>query len=115
MIYRGWTINVEYFSEIIHELRTQNVYSQIYDELVTVAPKTYLRDSKAVKRIATAYMKLLFPHWRNVSDVNIEEFEMFCLRPAIYRRGVIKEQLHNIDPEYKREVTGISLKNDEQD
>jgi ATP-dependent Lon protease len=110
MIYKGWTINVEYFSEIIHELRTQNIYSQIYDELVTVAPKTYLRDSKAVKRIATAYMKLLFPHWRNINDVNVEEFELFCLRPAIYRRGVIKEQLHNIDPEYNGIVTGISLK-----
>ena len=109
MIYKGWTINVEYFSEIIHELRTQSVYSQIYDELVDVAPRTYLRDSKGVKRIATAYMKLLFPHWRTVNDVNIEEFELFCLRPALHRRGIIKEQLHNIDAEYKREVTGISL------
>ena len=110
MIYKGWTINVEYFSEIIHELRTQSVYSQIYDELVDVAPRTYLRDSKGVKRIATAYMKLLFPHWRTVNDVNIKEFELFCLRPALHRRGIIKEQLHNIDAEYKREVTGISLK-----
>lgn len=31
MILKGWTINVEYFSEILHALRTQNVYSQLYD------------------------------------------------------------------------------------
>lgn len=26
IIYKGWTINVEYFSEILHTLRTQNIY-----------------------------------------------------------------------------------------
>lgn len=109
MIYKGWTINVEYFSEIIHELRTQNIYNQIYDELVFVAPKTYLRDVKAVKKIAVAYMKLLFPHWRSVNDVKKEEFEIFCLKPALRRRGIIKEQLHNIDPEYNNIVSGIEL------
>ena len=54
MIFNGWTINVEYFSEIMHSMRTQNIYNQIYDELVEIAPNTDMRDSKAVKRIATA-------------------------------------------------------------
>ena len=78
MIFRGWTINVEYFSEIIHSLRTQNIYSQLYDQLVEIAPNTDMRDAKAVKRMATAYMKLLFPHWRNIEDVNQCEFEVFA-------------------------------------
>lgn len=110
MIYKGWTINVEYFSEILHAMRTQSIYNQIYDNLVELAPNTDMRDSKAVKRIATAYMKLLFPHWRSIDDVNKEEFELFCLRPAIYRRGIIKEQCHNIDPEFKSQMSGISMK-----
>ena len=91
MIFRGWTINVEYFSEIMHTMRTQNIYNQIYDELVEIAPNTDTRDSKAVKRIATAYMKLLFPHWRTVEEVNKQEFETFCLNPAIHRRGIVKQ------------------------
>ena len=111
MIYKGWTINVEYFSEILHSMRTQSVYNQIYDELVELAPNTDMRDSKAVKRIATAYMKLLFPHWRTIVDVSKEEFELFCLRPAIYRRGIVKEQCHNIDPEFKSQMSGISMRN----
>lgn len=110
MIFKGWTINVEYFSEIMHSMRTQNVYNQIYDELVNIAPNTDMRDSKAVKRIASAYMKLLFPHWRNVEDVNRQEFEIFCLNPAINRRGIIKQQCHFIDPEFKMQMSGISLK-----
>ena len=110
MIFKGWTINVEYFSEIMHTMRTQNIYNQIYDELVEIAPNTDTRDSKAVKRIATAYMKLLFPHWRTVEDVNKQEFEIFCLNPAIHRRGIVKQQCHYIDPEFKQQMSGISLK-----
>lgn len=110
MIFRGWTINVEYFSEIIHSLRTQNIYSQLYDQLVEIEPHTDMRDAKAVKRMATAYMKLLFPHWRNIEDVNQGEFEVFCLNPALRRRGIIKEQCHIIDPEFKSSLTGIFSK-----
>ena len=110
MIFKSWTINVEYFSEIMHSMRTQNIYNQIYDELVEIAPNTDMRDSKAVKRIATAYMKLLFPHWRTVEDVNKQEFEIFCLNPAIYRRGIVKQQCHYIDPEFKMQMSGISMK-----
>lgn len=110
MIFNGWTINVEYFSEIMHSMRTQNIYNQIYDELVEIAPNTDMRDSKAVKRIATAYMKLFFPHWRTVEDVNKQEFEIFCLNPAIYRRGIVKQQCHYIDPEFKMQMSGISMK-----
>lgn len=110
MIFKGWTINVEYFSEIMHSMRTQNIYNQIYDELVEIAPNTDMRDSKAVKRIATAYMKLLFPHWRTVEDVNKQEFEIFCLNPAVHRRGIVKQQCHYIDPEFKMQMSGISMK-----
>jgi len=109
MILKGWTVNVEYFSEILHALRTQNTYSQLYDQLVDIAPNTDMRDAKAVKRIATAYMKLLFPHWRTLDEVDRHEFETFCLTPALYRRGIIKEQCHNIDPEFRSRLTGISM------
>lgn len=109
MILKGWTLNVEYFSEILHSLRTQNIYSQLYDRLVDIAPNTDMRDAKAVKRIATAYMKLFFPHWRTLQDVDRNEFETFCLNPALNRRGIVKEQCHNIDPEFKSKLTGISM------
>ena len=109
MILKGWTLNVEYFSEILHSLRTQNIYSQLYDRLVEIAPNTDMRDAKAVKRIATAYMKLFFPHWRSLQDVDRYEFETFCLNPALNRRGIVKEQCHNIDPEFKSKLTGISM------
>ena len=109
MIYKGWTINVEYFSEILHSMRTNNTYGLLFDQLVQFEEKADVRDQKAIKRIATGYMKLLFPHWRNVDDVNKEVFEMYCLNPAIHRRGIVKEQCHNIDPEFKTKMPRIDI------
>jgi ATP-dependent Lon protease len=90
-------------------MRTNNTYGLIFDQLVRFEEKADVRDSKAVKRIATAYMKLLFPHWTSLEEVNKEEFEMFCLNPAIYRRGIIKEQCHNIDPEFKTKMPEVYI------
>lgn len=110
MIYKGWTINVEYFSEVMHALRTENVYGMLFDQLVEYEANADMRDFKAVKRIATAAMKLFFPHWKNVADVDLQDFDTYCLQPAIYRRGIIKTQCHHIDPEFKTQMPRISVK-----
>lgn len=109
MIFKGWTINVEYFSEILHAMRTQNSYSLLFDQLVKFESKADVRDSTAIKRIATGYMKLLFPHWQRVEDVNPDEFENYCLNPAIHRRGIVKEQCHKIDPEFKTRMPEVYI------
>ena len=107
MVFKGWTINVEYFSEILHAMRTNNTYGLLFDQLVKFEEKADVRDSKAIKRITTGYMKLLFPHWKSVDNVNWDEFETYCLNPAVHRRGVIKEQCHNIDPEFKTQMPEV--------
>ncbi len=110
LIYKGWTLNVEYFSEILHSMRTQNIYGVIYDKLVEKDRDADTRDSKAVKRITVGYMKLLFPHWTTVEAVNLQEFDIYCLQPAIRRRGIIKEQCHYIDQEFKTAMPNFRIK-----
>lgn len=110
MIFNGWTINVEYFSEILHTMRIQNSYGLLFDELVEFEAKSDVRDSKAIKRIATAYMKLFFPHWQKIEDVDKDMFDLYCLQPAIYRRGIIKEQCHLIDSEFKASMPEVRVK-----
>lgn len=110
MIFKGWTINVEYFSEILHTMRTQNTYGLLFDQLVEFETKADVRDSKAIKRMATAYMKLFFPHWQRIEDVDLAEFQLYCLDPAIHRRGIVKEQCHNIDPEFKTRMPEINIR-----
>ena len=84
--------------------------SELFDKLVDYDRQAGMREFTAVKRIATAYMKLLFPHWTSADDVNLEEFDMYCLQPAIHRRGIIQQQCHYIDPEYKAEMPAIWVK-----
>lgn len=110
MILKGWTLNVEYFSEILHELRTSPEYALIVNELIYSEADSDLRDLKAVQRIATAYLKLLFPNATSVDDINKEEFSSYCLEPAIRRRGIIKEQCHRIDEEFSSEMPEIRMK-----
>ncbi|WP_455540674.1 BREX system Lon protease-like protein BrxL [Prevotella fusca] len=110
MIYNGWTINIEYFSEILHSMRIENVYNQLFDDLVEFEHNADMRDFKAVKKITVGYMKLLFPHWTKVEDVDKQQFNDYCLEPAIHRRGIIKQQCHYIDPEFKTAMPDIHVK-----
>jgi ATP-dependent Lon protease len=107
MILKDWTLNVEYFSEVLHLLRIAPEYLMLVNEVVYSEEKSDLRDLKAVRRIASAYSKLLFPHITNIDELNKDEFKFYCLAPAIYRRGIIKEQCHKIDEEFKEYMPEI--------
>ena len=54
---------------------------------------------------------LLFPHWQTIEDVDFDEFENYCLNPALHRRGIVKEQCHKIDPEFKSRMPEVWVKN----
>lgn len=97
----GWALNSEYFTSILHELRDDASYRAVVDELVIVPEASDTRDTEAVKRIATAYLKLLFPHVRSTRDIDPQEFKRYCLRRAMSMRHHIKLQLGILDKEYR--------------
>lgn len=98
---QGWALNSEYFCSILHLLRDDASYRAIVDSIVEVPEKADTRDTEAVKRIATAYLKLLFPNVRTASDVNPKRFLRYCLRPARNMRQIIKRQMGILDSEFK--------------
>jgi ATP-dependent Lon protease len=107
----GWAINMEYFGEIIHLLRGEVIYRGVVDELLAYPKNADTRDTEAIKRMCTAFLKLFFPNVRNVNAINRDEFVQYCLEPAIGMRQVIKNQLGIIDPEYAgKSVPHITLK-----
>lgn len=106
----GWALNVEYFGEILHLLRGEVIYRGIVDEMLTYPKNADTRDTEAIKRLCTAFLKLLFPNVRRSEDLNREEFVNFCLNPAIEMRRVIKTQLGIIDNEFAgKDVPDIRL------
>ncbi len=97
----GWALNSEYFCAILHELRSDTTYRAIVDKLINVPEAADTRDTEAVKRIATAYLKLLFPNVRKVEDISARDFNRYCLRRACKMRATIKMQLGILDSEYR--------------
>ena len=69
-------------------------------QLIEVPDGADTRDTEAVKRIATAYLKLLFPHVKKASDISSREFKRYCLDRARRMRDTIKYQLGLLDIEY---------------
>ena len=99
----GWALNSEYFCTVLHMLRDDASYRAIVDQIVDVSENAYVRHTEAVKRITTAYLKLLFPHVRTAEDVDLKLFNRYCLRPAMNMRKIIWRQLSILDAEYKKD------------
>ena len=107
----GWALNSEYFCSIMHELRNDMSYRAIVEKIVDVPERSDTRDTEAIKRIATAYLKLLFPHVRSEFDIDKQEFTDYCLVPAMRMRRIIKLQQGMIDTEYKgKDVPLLTVK-----
>lgn len=97
----GWALNSEYFCSIMHDLRNDTSYRAIVEKVVEVPDHADTRDTEAIKRISTAYLKLIFPHVRTEFDLDKQEFNDYCLIPAMRMRRIIKLQQGMIDSEYK--------------
>lgn len=106
----GWALNSEYFCSILHELRSDATYRAVVDKVVNVPEASDTRDTEAIKRIATAYLKLLFPNVRKAEDISARDFNRYCLRRACAMRATIKNQLGILDIEYRgKDIPPVSI------
>ena len=115
LVANGWALNTEYFSEVLHFLRDDLSYAAIVDECLDIPPKADKRDLTAIKRLCTAFLKLLFPNVKRKGDISPDDFIRYCLDPAKEMRGIIKKQLVVVDPKEfdkpgKRELPDIQYK-----
>lgn len=102
LIFTGYTLNVEYFSEIMNTMRSMPEYGQVVNSFLVVPNDADTRDKKAIQRLATAYLKLLFPNVKTSSDISPEDFYNYCFLPAFEKRKIVKTQLAFMDPQYAR-------------
>jgi len=93
----------DFFSEILHVLQGEMAYGEYVSEHLRLANCDDLRDRKAIARLATGFLKLLFP------DLSLTEqqFRDYCVRPAVKLRQRVRDELHRMDPEYAQVEIGV--------
>jgi len=97
---KGITLNVEYFSDILHLLRVRGEYASFVEDILKFPPKVDTRNKRAIVKITTALVKLLFPNAVE-KPPSKKEIRDYCLSFALHLRGIILEQLQLIDAEYR--------------
>lgn len=102
LIFSGYTLNVEYFSEILSMLRKEPQYVKIVESFLSIPKDADTRDKKAIIRIATGYVRLLFPHAKCKEDISPSDFYNYCFYPAYEKRKIVKQQLAYMDPQYAK-------------
>ncbi|MCF2503768.1 BREX system Lon protease-like protein BrxL [Dyadobacter sp. CY107] len=99
----GIGFKADFLGEIFHYLRTRLEFDRFVEERSYMIGSKDFRDVRAVMRMSSGFLKLLFPDLENVTE---EQYIDFCLRPAIELRQRLREQLYYIDPEFKNyEIT----------
>jgi ATP-dependent Lon protease len=103
----------------LHLLRQPSetlIYRHVVEKLVDYPSAADTRDTEAVLRLCTAYLKLLFPQVIEPNGIDKWEFKRYCLRPAVQMRTVIRQQLQKIDPlEYGgKNISAYTLRESEQ-
>jgi len=94
---RGLGFKGDFFSEVLHELRTDLRYSDYVSHEMRLPHCEDMRDRKAIARIAEGYLKLLFPDLQ----VTEEDFIDYCVNPAVKLRQQVCDELAKLDPEFK--------------
>ncbi|HJH25713.1 MAG TPA: BREX system Lon protease-like protein BrxL [Methanophagales archaeon] len=110
LIINGYALNVEYFSEILHTLRIVPDFSSVTTQLLDIPKDADTRDKNAIIKLCDGYLKLLFPHVKDVDDINKRDFEEYCLKPAKEMRSIIKKQRSLIDSEVDENIPDIGVK-----
>jgi ATP-dependent Lon protease len=95
----------DFFSEILHVLRREAQYSEYVSQHMRLVGCDDLRDRKAIARLATGFLKLLFPDLNPTES----EFRDHCVRPAVALRQRVRDELHKMDPEYVKVSIGLEV------
>ncbi len=86
----------DFFAEVLHRMRGGVQYADYVKLNMRLEGCNDLRDRKAITRLASAYLKLLFPDIHPTP----EEFRDHCVAPAVEMRQRVRDELHKLDQEY---------------
>src|SRR5262245_28951316 len=93
----GVGLKADFFSDTLTAMRHETRHEEWVRSHVTF-PNTSIRDQRAITSIASGLLKILYPDIRLTPD----SFWNYCLNPAIQLRQIVRNQLWQIDSEYRQ-------------
>jgi ATP-dependent Lon protease len=93
----------DFFSEILHLMRKDVRFADYVSVNMRLENCQDLRDRKAISRLATGFMKLLFPNLQP----SPHDFVTYCVKPAVELRQRVRDELHKMDLEYPEVSIGV--------
>ncbi|GAP08700.1 predicted ATP-dependent Lon-type protease [Anaerolinea thermolimosa] len=106
---QGIGLKSDFFGNALLALREDVMANEYTNRRLSLkGRKVYKRNEDAVHLIASGLMKLQYPH----GEITSEEFEMYCVRPAVELRQLVWDQLYTLDSEYRQydEEIGYELR-----
>ncbi|WP_281168502.1 BREX system Lon protease-like protein BrxL [Spirosoma spitsbergense] len=94
---KGVGLKADYLGKIFHAFRFRIEYDKFVEERAYRIHSKDLRDVRAILKLASGFLKLLFP---DLSTATESEFVRYCLEPAVALRQRLRDQLHYLDPEF---------------
>ncbi|MCX8168406.1 MAG: BREX system Lon protease-like protein BrxL [Ignisphaera sp.] len=102
---QGYGIALDYFSEALHEMRKESLTGEI-GKHIELEGSISIRDERAVKRMLSAFMKVLFP------DMEFSNSELKAVVVHVVElRQRVREWLHKIAPgEFPKDNLSFKLR-----
>jgi len=97
-------LRTDYFSEVLYLLRKKTEYGDFVKSHLYSSGD--IRDVRAVERISTGLLKLLYPDLQ----VTNENFERYCVDMGKDLRSILREQMAIKDTEYRRQIAEIEVR-----
>ena len=100
----GYVLRTDFFSEVLYLLRKKTEYNDYVKSHLYSSGD--IRDVRAVERISTGLLKLLYPDLQ----VSQENFERYCVDIGKELRSLLREQMAIKDAEYKMQIAEIEVR-----
>ena len=94
----GVGLKADFFSDTLTAMRYETQYDEWVKNRVSFADAVTIRDQTAIVGNASGLLKILYPDLR----VSRDAFNNFCLQPAIEMRQNVRNQLWQLDEEFRQ-------------
>lgn len=91
-------LKADFFSDTLTAMRHDVSYDDWARARIQFSEKLSIRDEEAIVNIASGLLKILYPNL----DVSDSAFDNYCLQPAVQMRQVVRNQLWQLDDEYRQ-------------